>query len=129
MNTAEIPSALANWPVQIKLAPVNAPCFHEADLLIAADCTAFAYGSFHRDFMAGKVTLIGCPKLDGVNYADKLSKIFAHNSIRSIHVLRMQVPCCCGLPFAVKAAQAQCGKDIPCYVTILSPTGEIIQSK
>ena len=122
----EVPSQLGNWPVQIKLAPVNAPYFDGADLLIAADCTAYAYGNFHGRFMEGKVVLIGCPKLDAVQYADKLTQIFAHNDIRSITVTRMSVPCCGGMTFAVKTALENCGKDIPLQVTIISPDGQII---
>ena len=128
-NTAgeAVSSRLGNWPVQIKLAPVNAPYFDGADLLIAADCTAYAYGSFHSEFMAGKVTLIGCPKLDGVDYAQKLAQIFAQNEIRSVTVTRMTVPCCGGLPFAVKNALAMCGKDVPLRIAIISPDGQIVQ--
>lgn len=126
-GTADVPSQLRNWPVQIKLAPVNAPYFDGADLLIAADCTAYAYGNFHREFMRNKVVLIGCPKLDGVNYAEKLAQIFAYNDIRSITVIRMSVPCCGGLPFAVKTALESCGKDIPLGVTIVSPDGQILE--
>ena len=123
---AEVPSQLQNWPVQIKLAPVNAPYFDGADLLIAADCTAFAYGNFHGGFMQGKVTLIGCPKLDGVNYAEKLTQIFQHNNIRSITVTRMTVPCCGGLPFAVQTALENCGKNIPLRIAVISPDGQLI---
>ena len=123
---AEVPSQLANWPVQIKLAPVNAPYFNGADLLIAADCTAYAYGNFHSKFMQGKVVLIGCPKLDAVNYAEKLSQIFLYNDIRSITVTRMTVPCCGGLPFAVKNALEMSGKKIPLNVITISPDGQIV---
>ena len=122
---AQIPSQLENWPVQIKLAPVNAPYFDGADLLIAADCTAFAYGNFHSQFMVGKVVLIGCPKLDGVNYAEKLAQIFAYNDIRSITVTRMTVPCCGGLPFAVQKALEAAGKQIPLNIVTISPDGTI----
>ena len=125
-SSAEVPSQLRNWPVQIKLAPVNAGYFDGADLLIAADCTAYAYGNFHSTFMAGKVTLIGCPKLDAVNYAEKLAQIFTYNDIRSVTVTRMTVPCCGGLPFAVKNALAMSGKDIPLNVVTISPDGNII---
>lgn len=125
--TAEVPSQLQNWPVQIKLAPVNAPYFDGADLLIAADCTAYAYGNFHGSFLRGKVLLIGCPKLDSVNYAEKLAQIFLYNHIRSITVTRMSVPCCGGLSFAVKTALEQCGKDIPLYIAVISPDGQISQ--
>ena len=122
-----VPSQLTNFPIQIKLAPVNAPCFDGADLLIAADCTAFAYGNFHQSFMKNRVTLIACPKLDGVNYAEKLSEIFRHNNIRSITVTRMTVPCCGGLPFAVKNALQESGKDIPLHVITISPSGAIMR--
>ena len=123
---ADIPSQLQNWPVQIKLAPVNAPYFNGADLLIAADCSAYSYGNFHSKFMTGKVVLIGCPKLDAVNYADKLTQIFQYNHIRSITVTRMTVPCCGGLPFAVKNALAACGKKIPLNIVTISPDGHIV---
>ena len=122
----EIPSQLTNFPVQIKLAPVNAPYFDGADLLIAADCTAYAYGNFHNRFMKNRVTLIGCPKLDGVQYAEKLSQIFALNNIRSITLTRMTVPCCGGLAFAVKTALEQCGKKIPLTIVTISPDGQIV---
>ena len=119
-------SQLRNFPVQIKLAPPNAPYFQGADLLIAADCTAFAYGNCHNDFMKGQVTLVGCPKLDAVNYADKLTRIFETNNIRSVTVARMTVPCCGGLPFAVKTAVEASGKRIPVYVATINPKGEIV---
>ena len=122
-----VPGQLTNFPIQLKLAPVNAPYFDGADLLIAADCTAFAYGSFHNDFMKNRVTLIGCPKLDGVNYADKLAEIFRGNDIRSITVTRMIVPCCGGLPFAVQRALEQAGKDIPLHVVTIRPDGTIVK--
>ena len=120
-----VPGQLRNFPVQLKLAPVNAPCFQGADLLIAADCTAYAYGNFHNDFMAGKVTIIACPKLDGVDYSEKLTTIFANNEIRSITVVRMTVPCCGGLPFAVEKAVQRSGKQIPFSVVVISPDGKI----
>lgn len=122
----KIPSQLTSWPVQIKLVPVNAPYFDGADLLIAADCTAYAYGSFHREFMKDKVTLIGCPKLDGVNYAEKLADILRNHDIQSITVTRMTVPCCGGLPFAVKNALEMSGKKIPVKVAVISPDGQIL---
>jgi len=125
-NAVEVPSQLRNFPVQLKLAPVNAPYFDGADLLIAADCTAFAYGNFHGKFMRNKVTLIGCPKLDGVNYAEKLGEILKYNDVRSITVTRMTVPCCGGLPFAVKNALIMSGKDIPMKVVTIAPNGEIV---
>ena len=124
-QNTDIPSQLQNFPVQIKLAPINAPYFDSCDLLIAADCTAYAYGNFHAEFMTGKITLIGCPKLDGVNYADKLTQIFANNNIKSITVARMTVPCCGGLPFAVQNAIAQSGKDIPLHIVTFTPDGKI----
>ena len=120
------PSQLQNFPIQLKLVTPNAPWLQNADLLIAADCTAFACGSFHRDYMAGKVTIIACPKLDGVDYSDKLADIFENNGIRSITVLRMQVPCCGGLPFAVKTALEKAGKDIPLEIVTLSPNGNVV---
>ena len=119
-------SALINFPVQIKLLPPNAACFDGADLLIAADCTAFSYANFHRDFMRGRVTMIGCPKLDTVDYAQKLTQIFAHNDIRSITVARMTVPCCGGLSHAVKTAIANSGKDIPLHIVTMDTKGRII---
>ncbi|MCF0135326.1 MAG: 4Fe-4S binding protein [Lachnospiraceae bacterium] len=118
-------SMLSNWPVQIKLAPPTAPYFDGADLLIAADCTAFAYASLHRDFIQGHVTLIGCPKLDAVDYSQKLAEIFRNNNIKSIHVLRMTVPCCGGLTMAVKKAIFVSGKNLPLQVTTISNDGKI----
>ena len=126
-NTPTVASQLNNFPIQLKLVPAGAPWLQNADLLIAADCTAYAYGNFHRDFMAGKITIIACPKLDGVNYADKLTQLFTYNDIRSITVVRMQVPCCGGLPFAVKTALAASEKDIPLQVITLSPDGQILE--
>ena len=122
-----VPSRLRNFPIQIKLAPVNAPYFAGADLLIAADCTAYSYGNFHNEFMKDKVTLIACPKLDGVNYAEKLAQIFANNDIRSVMVTRMTVPCCGGLPFAVQTALEKSGKTIPLDIVTISPDGRIIR--
>lgn len=127
-ETREVPGQLRNFPVQIKLAPVQAPWYHGAHLLIAADCTAYAYGNFHRRFIKGKVTLIGCPKLDSVDYSEKLAAILAENDIQSVTVVRMQVPCCGGLPFAVKNAIAECGKDIPLQVIIVTPDGRIMEA-
>ena len=118
---------LGNFPIQIKLLPPNAPYFDGADLLIAADCTAFACGNFHREFMEGKVTAIGCPKLDGVDYSEKLTQILVNNDIRSITVTRMTVPCCGGLPYAVKTALERSGKDIPLRVITVSPNGQIME--
>lgn len=125
----DVPSQLRNFPVQIKLVPVNGPWFDGADLLIAADCTAFSYGNFHSDFMRGKVTLIGCPKLDNVQYGEKLTQIFAYNAIRSITVTRMTVPCCGGLTHAVKTALAQCGREIPLNIVTISPDGQVMAEK
>ena len=119
------PSQLRQWPVQIKLVPVNAPWFDGADVLVAADCTAYAYGDFHRDFLQGKILLVGCPKLDEGDYSEKLTQIFGANSIRSVTVLRMEVPCCGGLERAVKTAVANSGKDIPCRVTTITTDGKI----
>ena len=124
---ARVESCLANFPVQIKLAPPKAPYFDGADLLIAADCTAFAYGNFHDDFIRGRVTLIGCPKQDSVDYSRKLAEIFGNNDIQSIMVVRMQVPCCGGLPFAVRQALLASGKEIPVNVVTVSPQGHILK--
>ena len=123
---AEVPGQLRNFPVQIKLAPVQAPWYDGAHLLIAADCTAYAYGDFHRRFIQGKITLIGCPKLDSVDYSEKLAAIFSENNIQSVTVVRMQVPCCGGLPFAVKNAMAQSGKEIPLQVVTVTADGRIL---
>ena len=120
------PSLLTNFPVQIKLLPTNAPCFEGADLLIAADCTAYAYGDFHREFIKEKVTMIGCPKLDAVDYAQKLTQIFQNNHIRSVTVTRMTVPCCGGLTNAVKKAIENSGKNIPLRIAVISPDGRIV---
>lgn len=125
-TAGEIRSELTQWPVQIKLAPVNAPYFNGAQLLIAADCTAYAYAGFHEKFMKGHVTLIGCPKLDAIDYSEKLTEIFRNNDIRSISVVRMEVPCCGGMTYAVQKAIANSGKDIPCKVTVLSINGDIL---
>ena len=122
----EAQSHLSNFPVQIKLAPVNAPYFNGAHLLIAADCTAYAYGNFHDRFIKDKITLIGCPKLDSVDYSMKLAQIFAMNDIQSITVVRMQVPCCGGLSYAVATALKNSGKDIPCQVITVTPDGRIL---
>ena len=119
-------SRLAQWPCQLKLVPVHAPYFEGADVLIAADCTAYAYADFHRDFMQDKITLIGCPKLDSCDYAEKLAQIFAYHSIRSVQVLRMEVPCCGGLENAVKRAILASGKHIPLEVVTVSTNGKII---
>ena len=125
-DTLSVPGQLCNFPIQIKLAPINAPYFAGADLLIAADCTAYCYGDFHRDFIANRVTLIACPKLDGVDYSGKLTQIFENNNIRSVTVVRMIVPCCGGLPFAVKNAIAASGKEIPLNIITIDPNGQIV---
>ncbi len=119
-------SRLGQWPVQIKLAPVQAPFFQGAKLLIAADCAAYAYASFHEDFMRGKVTLIGCPKLDGVDYAEKLTDILRLNDIQSVTIVRMEVPCCGGLQSAAQRALQASGKFIPWQVVTLSRDGRIL---
>ena len=123
---SEVPGQLRNFPIQIKLAPIQAPWYDGAHLLIAADCAAYAYGDFHRRFIQGKITLIGCPKLDGVDYSEKLAAIFAENNIQSVTVVRMQVPCCGGLPFAVKNALLACGKEIPLQVVTVTADGRIL---
>ena len=120
-------SRLRQWPVQIKLAPVSAPFFDGADLLIAADCTAYAYGAFHEDFMRGRVALIGCPKLDEGDYAEKLTHILAENDVRSVTVARMEVPCCGGIENAVKRALQASGKFIPWQVAVISTDGRILR--
>lgn len=119
-------SNLANWPVQIKLAPLSAPYFDGANLLIAADCTAYAYAKFHEQFMTGRVTLIGCPKLDGVDYSEKLSEVLRRNNISSVSVLRMEVPCCGGLETAVSRAISASGKFLPYQVVTISAEGDIL---
>ena len=123
----DAPNCLQNFPIQIKLAPVRAPYYAGADLLIAADCTAYAYDNFHRDFIRGRVTLIGCPKLDAVSYADKLGMILQENDIRSVTLVRMTVPCCGGLSYAAQTAIANCGKAIPLNIITVSPDGRIIK--
>ena len=125
-NEVKAESRLSQWPVQIKLIPVNAPYFNGADLLIAADCTAFAYGNFHNDFIKDKITLIGCPKLDSVDYSEKLTAILTVNDIRSVTVVRMEVPCCGGIQMAVQKALDASGKRIPLNVTVISTDGKII---
>ncbi|MBO5868207.1 MAG: 4Fe-4S binding protein [Oscillospiraceae bacterium] len=126
VQAAKNRGALQNFPIQLKLAPANAPWFDGCHLLIAADCTAYAYRNFHQDFIHGKVTLIACPKLDGVDYSQKLTQIFANHTIRSITVVRMTVPCCGGLPFAVEKAIAASGKDIPLEIITIGPDGQIV---
>ncbi len=121
-----IQSRLENWPVQIKLAPVNAPYFKNAKLLIAADCAAYAYAGFHDKFIKDKITLIGCPKLDSTDYSDKLSEILRYNDIKSITVVRMEVPCCGGLAHAAMEALRKSEKMIPWNVVTISLDGRII---
>lgn len=123
-----VESRLRQWPVQLKLVSPKAPYFNKADLLIAADCTAYAYGDFHRDFIAGKITLIGCPKLDDADYAEKLTEILCLNDIASVMVARMEVPCCGGIERAAKEAIRRSGKEIPCTVAVISTDGRIITS-
>lgn len=122
-----VESELRQWPVQIKLVPVNAPYFQNAHLLIAADCTAYAYGNFHRDFMRNCITIVGCPKLDAVDYSEKLEEIIRNNEIRSVKILRMEVPCCGGLEMAAKQALQRSGKFIPWSVVTISTDGRILE--
>lgn len=124
-NLAPMPSMLQQWPVQIKLVPIQAPYFQNADLLIAADCTAFAYGNFHQEFIRDRITLIGCPKLDAIDYSDKLCEIIKANDLNSITVVRMEVPCCGGLSYAVQSALEKSGKNIPLNVVIVKMDGTI----
>ena len=119
-------SRLSQWPVQIKLVPVNAPYFDGANLLVAADRTAYAYANFHNDFIKNKITLIGCPKLDSVDYSEKLTQIIANNDIKSVTVVRMEVPCCGGIENAVKNALMQSGQFIPWSVVTISTDGKIL---
>ena len=126
-DSASIPvSALQNWPVQIKLAPIHAPYFDGAKLLVAADCTAYAYSRFHQDFIHGKITLIGCPKLDSIDYSEKLTEIIRSNDIKSVTVVRMEVPCCGGIEQAVKNALQASGKFIPWQIVTISIDGRIL---
>lgn len=120
-------SQLSQWPVQIKLAPVNAPYFENANLLVAADCTAYAYGNFHNEFIRNHVTLIGCPKLDAGDYSEKLTEILANNNIKSVTVVRMEVPCCGGIEQAVKKALQTSGRLIPWRVVTISTDGRILE--
>lgn len=132
-NEAETPgianrqSRLSQWPVQIKLVPVKAPFFDGAKLLIAADCTAYAYANMHEDFMKGKITLIGCPKLDEVDYSEKLTQIIRDNEIKSVTIVRMEVPCCGGLQRAAEQALRESGKFIPWQVVTISRDGRILE--
>lgn len=120
-------SQLSQWPVQIKLAPVRAPYFDGAHLLIAADCTAYAYGNFHNDFIKGRKVVVGCPKLDDVDYTEKLTAIIANNDIKGVTIVRMEVPCCGGLERAAITALQNSGKFIPWQVVTISTDGRILQ--
>ena len=121
-------SRLSQWPVQIKLVPVNAPYFDGAKLLIAADCSAYAYGNFHERFIKGHITLVGCPKLDDVDYSEKLTEIISNNNIKSVTIVRMEVPCCGGLEHAAKTALQKSGKFIPWSVVTISTDGRILDA-
>ena len=127
VEPARLNSQLSQWPVQIKLVPVNAPYFNRAKLLVAADCTAFAYGDFHNRFIKNHVTVIGCPKLDAVDYTEKLTAILQHNDVQSVTVVRMEVPCCGGLEYAVKTALQHSGKIIPWQVVTIATDGRILE--
>lgn len=120
-------SQLRQWPCQIKLVPVNAPYFNDANLLIAADCTAYAYGNFHNEFIRNRITLIGCPKLDEGDYTEKLTQIIANNNIKSVTIVRMEVPCCGGIENAAKNALMASGKFIPWQVITISTDGRIVE--
>ena len=126
-QTPQKQSERRQWPVQIKLVPVNAPYFHNADLLIAASCSAFSYANMHEEFIKNRIALIGCPKLDMVDYAEKLAAIFANNEIKSVTVVRMDVPCCGGLTGAVKRAFAASGTIVPWQVVTISSDGKILE--
>lgn len=126
-KAAPVTSQLMQWPCQIKLVPVNAPYFDGANLLIAADCTAYAYGNFHHEFIRNHITLIGCPKLDEGDYAEKLTQIIAGNNIKSVKIVRMEVPCCGGIENAVKRALQASGKFIPWQVITISTDGRIVE--
>ena len=127
MPQAQQTSRLSQWPVQITLVPVNAPYFDGARLLIAADCTAYAYAAFHERFIKGHITLVGCPKLDGVDYSEKLTEIIRENDIKSVTVVRMEVPCCGGLEIAAKTALQQSGKFIPWQVVTVTVDGRLME--
>lgn len=127
VSREKVQSQLQQWPCQIKLVPVNAPYFEDAKLLIAADCTAYAYANVHEEFMKGKITLIGCPKLDQIDYSEKLTQIIAENNIKSVTVLRMEVPCCGGLENAAVKALKNSGKFLPWQVVTISIDGRILE--
>lgn len=122
-------SALSQFPVQIKLMPITAPYYNGASLLIAADCTAFAYAKMHEDFIREHITIVGCPKLDAVDYSEKLALIIAQNDIREITVVRMEVPCCGGLEFAAKKALSASGKTLPLRIAVISTDGKIVRQE
>ena len=126
-TAGQVDSELRQWPVQIKLVPINAPYFEGAKLLIAADCTAYAYAGFHRDFIRGRITLVGCPKLDDVDYSEKLTEIIRENDIKSVTIVRMEVPCCGGLEMAAKRAIQNSGKFLPWQVVTISTDGRILE--
>ncbi len=126
-TTVDSLSQLAQWPCQIRLVPPNAPFFSGAELLIAADCTAYAYANFHQSFMRGRVTIIGCPKLDPIDYSEKLTEILRLNDIRSVTLVRMEVPCCGGLERAAQLALRASGKHLPWQVVTISRTGQILE--
>lgn len=126
IKSSDITSCLAQWPCQIKLVPVNAPYFDNANLLIAADCTAYAYAGMHSEFMNGKITVIGCPKLDDIDYSEKLTEIIKNNNIKSVTIVRMEVPCCGGLEMTVKCSIQKSGKSIPCDVVTITIDGKIL---
>ncbi len=121
------PSQLRQWPVQIKLVPVQAPYFEQADILIAADCAAYAYADFHNDFIKNRITLIGCPKLDEGDYTEKLTAVLSQNNVKSLTVTRMEVPCCGGIEYAARTAVENSGKNIPVNVVTLSTDGQILE--
>lgn len=126
VQQAKRQSCCANWPIQIKLAPEYAPYFQNTHLTVAADCTAYAYARFHPEFVAGKVVLVGCPKLDATDYSEKLARIFGNNDFESATLVRMEVPCCGGLEHAVRNALAACGKDVPCRVVTVTIDGRAL---
>ena len=128
-STPDMPSRLSQWPVQLKLVPPHAPYFNGASLLIAADCTAYAYENFHADFIRGRVTLIGCPKLDTADYEEKLTAILTENDVRSVMLTRMEVPCCGGLEYAARQAIAHSGRALPLRVVTISAEGRILQEQ
>lgn len=129
VSPAAAEGSLSNWPVQLKLAPLNAPCYEGCHLLVAADCTAYAYGSFHNDYIKGRTVIIGCPKLDGTDYTEKLAHIVRSNSILDITLVRMEVPCCGGMQYFLKNAIEQSGKDTPLRVDVISADGRLLQRK